>query len=55
MSHLSSKDEKAKVKYIARAVGLPYNLKLNDENAPLLATLLMYYGFKISNTCSVPK
>ena len=36
---------------MARAAGLPYNVKMNDENAPLIATLLLNYGYKISDSC----
>lgn len=39
---------------IARAVGLPYNVELNDTNAPLIATILLNYGYKISEDCQVP-
>ena len=39
---------------IARAVGLPYNVELNDNNAPLIATILLNYGYKISEDCQVP-
>lgn len=55
MAQINTKSEKEKFAYIARAVGLPYNVDIdNEENAPLLATLLMYYGFKISDTCTAP-
>lgn len=46
---------KAKLTSIARAVGLPYNVEMNDANAPLLATLLLNYGYKISESCQVPQ
>jgi len=45
---------KDKLLKIARAVGLPYNVELNDANAPLIATLLLNYGYNISDTCQVP-
>lgn len=48
-------DAKVKLNKIARAVGLPYNVELNDENAPLIATLLLNYGYKISDECQVPQ
>lgn len=54
LANLKNKSDKENVEYIARAIGLPYNLSISDENAPLLATLLMYYGFKISDTCTAP-
>ena len=36
---------------MARAAGLPYNVEMNDSNAPLIATLLLNYGYKITDTC----
>jgi hypothetical protein len=39
----------------ARAAGLPYNAPLNDDNAPLLATLLINYGYKLSDSCLPPQ
>lgn len=40
---------------IARAAGLPYNVELNDENAPLIATILLNYGYKVSDDCQAPQ
>ncbi len=40
---------------MARVAGLPYNVDLTDGNAPIIATLLMYYGYKVSDSCQVPK
>jgi hypothetical protein len=40
---------------IARAAGLPYNVDLSDENAPLIATILLNYGYKVSDTCQPPQ
>lgn len=45
----------AKIKRLARAAGLPNNIELNDANAPHVATLLMYYGFQINDTCKPPQ
>ena len=46
------KDESEKnLLKMARAVGLPYNVEMNDSNAPLIATLLLNYGYKITDTC----
>jgi hypothetical protein len=39
---------------IARAAGLPYNVELTDANAPLIATILLNYGYKVSDDCQVP-
>lgn len=49
------KTDPQQLEFIARAIGLPYNVELNDENAPLVATMLMNYGFEISDTCQPPK
>jgi hypothetical protein len=40
---------------IAHAAGLPYNVELSDENAPFVATLLLNYGYKISDNCQAPQ
>ena len=48
-------DAKNKLTQIARAVGLPYNVEMNDENAPLIATLLLNYGYTVSETCTAPQ
>lgn len=40
---------------MARVVGLPYNVELTDGNAPIIATLLMYHGYKVSESCQSPK
>lgn len=39
---------------IARAIGYPYNVTFTDENAPLLATMLVNYNFKINDKCQPP-
>lgn len=39
---------------IAKAVGLPGNIEFNDSTAPLIATTLINFGFKISKTCQPP-
>jgi hypothetical protein len=48
------KTTKEKVMQMAYATGLPYNLKLNDENAPYIATILLYRGFDLGSTCTAP-
>lgn len=52
-----AKDKSAKEKFmqIAYATGLPYNIKLNDENAPYIATILLYRGFDLGTPCSPPQ
>jgi hypothetical protein len=40
---------------IARAAGLPHNVALSDETAPFVATLLLNYGYKVSDDCQVPQ
>ncbi len=39
---------------IARTIGLPYDVELNDENAPLIATILVMKGWKLSDLCRNP-
>ena len=39
---------------IAKAIGLPGNVKFSDSTAPLVASILIQYGFKINNTCQAP-
>lgn len=48
-------DAHEKLKKMAYAVGLPYNVDLNKpESAPLIATLLMYAGFSFGKDCTAP-
>lgn len=39
---------------MAKAVGLPYSVELSDDTAPLIATLLIVQGFKLSDSCQAP-
>jgi hypothetical protein len=50
----TSEADKRLLKY-ARIAGLPYNVELIDENAPLIATMLLQYGYKFSDSCKVPQ
>jgi hypothetical protein len=49
-----NKTAKEKFMQMAYATGLPYNIQLNDENAPYIATILLYRGFDLGNTCTAP-
>lgn len=51
---IQDKTVKDKIVTIAHAIGLPYNVPLNDENAPYYATILMYVGFAFGDTCKQP-
>jgi hypothetical protein len=51
---LAGKDKENLLR-VARAAGLPYNVELSDENAPLIATILLNYGYKVSETCQAPQ
>lgn len=51
---IKDKEAKDKVMTIAHAIGLPYNVPLNEENAPYYATILMYVGFAFDDTCKQP-
>lgn len=47
-------DAKARLMRTAYAVGLNYSTSFTDENAPLIATLLINYGFVLSDKCRAP-
>ena len=49
-----SDSSKETLEIMARAVGLPYNVDLSDDTAPLIATMLIVQGFKLSDTCQQP-
>lgn len=53
----SSADAEAKDRLLsmARKAGLPYNIEINDENAPYIATLLVNYNFIVTDTCKPPQ
>ena len=55
LSNLTDKNSKERLMKIAYAVGLPYNIEFNDENAPYIATLLMYFGFQFGVDCHAPQ
>ncbi len=55
ISQVKGKNEKERLMNIAYAIGLPYNVKLNDESAPYIATLFMYIGMDVSGSCAGPK
>lgn len=48
-------DAKTKLTTIAHAVGLPHNIELTDRNSPAIATLLLNFGYKVSDECQVPQ
>lgn len=45
---------KDKLEQISQSIGLPHNVTITDSNARLIATLLINYGYQISNTCQPP-
>jgi hypothetical protein len=48
-------DAKSNLISISKVAGLPYNeLPITDENAPLIATMLLNVGFNITKTCQPP-
>lgn len=55
VSMIKDKSAKERLMQIAYASGLPYNIKMTDENAPYIATILLYRGFDLGNTCTPPK
>lgn len=54
LSKSNSKNEKERLMNISYLLGLPYNVEFNDENAPLIATILMNHGFSFG-TCTAPQ
>jgi len=38
----------------ARSLGVPFNIEMNDENAPLIATFFVDAGICITDTCKSP-
>lgn len=54
LSKTKGKSAKEALMKIAYAVGLPHNIKFDDESAPYIATLLMYHGFAFGS-CSAPQ
>lgn len=55
MNKLKDKPTRERIEKIARSMGLPYNFKFTDENSPYIASLLVYYGTELSDSCSPPK
>jgi hypothetical protein len=47
-------DSKTRLISLAKACGLPGNIKFDDASAPFIATILLNFGFKISPTCQPP-
>jgi hypothetical protein len=54
LAQAKNKSAKEKFMQMAYATGLPYNVKLDDENAPYIATILLYRGFDLGGTCTAP-
>ena len=51
---MTDKDSKDVLMKIAYAAGLPYNKTFTDEHAPYIATILMYQGMSVSDSCQAP-
>jgi hypothetical protein len=47
-------DAKTKLTMITKSLGLPYNVELNETNAPLIATILINAGYKVTDLCRAP-
>jgi hypothetical protein len=50
----SGDSAKTKLYKMAISAGLPYNIQFNDQNAPLIGTILLNNGVKVSKTCTAP-
>jgi hypothetical protein len=51
LRQMTDKTSKERLHYLAYAVGLPYNVVVNDENAPYIATILIQWGFNFNTKC----
>lgn len=47
-------NDEAKLRKAMGDIGVPMNVKMNDENAPLIATYLIFHKKKVSDTCKLP-
>jgi hypothetical protein len=55
MDALPNGDAKAKLVAVAKLVGVADNVVVvNDDTAPFIATMLLQYGFIVSDTCKIP-
>jgi hypothetical protein len=54
LAKTETKNGKEKLMKIAYATGLPYNVKFTDENAPYIATILVYNGMAFGGECIAP-
>lgn len=54
MNKMPKGTPKENLQKIARSIGLPYNVELNDANAPVISTMLLQYGYTINETCTAP-
>src|SRR4029078_5788566 len=46
--------DEPKLKAAMEKFGVPYDLDLNDTNAPIIATYFINFGHKITETCNQP-
>jgi hypothetical protein len=53
----AAKDKPAQeqLERLARATGLPYNMDINDETAPYVATLFVNYNATVNDSCQPPQ
>ncbi len=55
MQKTVAKDTLEYIDKVSKFIGLPYNVELNDTNAPYIATLFMYNGFDLGKECYPPR
>lgn len=55
MHAAKDKPTQEQLERIARATGLPYNVEINDENAPYVATLFVNYNATVNDSCRPPQ
>lgn len=52
MAASKDKPSKERLMAMARRVGLPYNMELNDQTAPYIATILTMWGYDFGGKCN---
>ena len=56
MMNETETDPKKRLEKYSRLSGVPFNVEINDDNAPLISSYLIMYGFQFptDSTCSPP-
>ena len=54
LNQMLTGDALSNLTIVARSIGLPYDIQFTDENAPLIASMLLLDGYQISASCQNP-